>query len=350
VLDAVPNYSATRFDGLVVRSDGWTDGLAASGLRGIHVTAADWVGDDFATAAVGLAEWNRILDEQADRFFAVRCAEDVALIGEDPRLGVVLGLQNAEPIGDEVRRVRALWDLGVRVLQLTYNGANLLADGCTEVRDWGLSALGRRVVAECNRLGVLLDLSHLGHRSSLDIAGASSAPVAVTHANRHALVGNPRNKHDDVLRAVAGSGGVIGVTPWAPMCWRGGGQPGVEDFVAQLVSVIELVGIDAVGIGTDLSALTSAAPGSAAVLERSVASHPEIFAEYVSAVANTIETRYCLGLTSIDTWAGLPSILANAGFDPAQSAQVLGGNWLRLFGRTLPMREATKALATERMS
>lgn len=324
-----------RFDGLIVRSDGWTDALAESGLNAIHVTASDWVGD-YASTRASVVEWGRILERQSDHFYLIRTAEDLAKVGEDPRVGVVLGLQNGEPIEDDIGRLADLWDLGLRVFQLTYNEANLLADGCTEAGDGGLTELGREAVAECNRLGMLVDLSHVGHRSCLDAVEASSVPVAVTHANRRAVVDNPRNKPDDVLLAVAQSGGVIGVTPWSPMCWRGGGHPGFEDFIAQLSAVLELVGIDSVVIGSDLAVVTAAAPPSAAILERSAASHPEIFAAYVAAVDNTIETRYCRGFQSVARWAQLPDDLAALGLSDEERAKVLGGNWLRLFAGVLP--------------
>lgn len=335
--DARANSSPILFDGLIVRGDGWTDGLAASGLRGIHVTAADWVAD-FAQTCRQVIEWNRILAAQADRLFPVRDAADVARIGVDDRLGVILGLQNAAPIESDLSRVELLWRLGIRVLQLTYNDANLVGDGCAEPRDARLTRLGRAVVSECNRLGVLVDLAHVGRRSALEAVELSSAPVAVTHSNRYALVPNPRNKPDEVLRAVAERGGVIGVTPWAPMCWRGGPQPGVAEFIDQLRGMVDLVGVDAVAIGTDLPAVTPKAPPSQAVLDRSVRHHPEILAEYVAAVGNTLETRYCRGLNRIDCWTDLPGHLADAGFDEEQARKLLGGNWLRLFAQVLDQR------------
>ena len=331
-----------RFDGLIVRSDGWTDDLAASGLDALHVTASDWIGGYTSTCA-SIVEWGGILERQADRFYSIRTVEDLAKVGQDPRVGVILGLQNGEPIEDDISRLGDLWDLGIRVFQLTYNAGNALADGCTEGRDGGLTELGRDAVAECNRLGMLVDLSHVGHRSCLEVVDASSAPVAVTHANRRAVVDNPRNKPDDVLLAVAQAGGVIGVTPWSPMCWRGAGHPGFEDFIAQLSSVLELVGIDSVAIGSDLAIVTAAAPPSAAILERSAASHPEIFAAYVAAVDNTIETRYCRGFQSVARWAQLPDDLAELGLSSEERAKVLGGNWLRLLADVLPSAAAEEA-------
>lgn len=333
--ESVPTRGPVLVDGLIVRSDGWTGGLAASGLDAIHVTAADWVGD-FADACAGVARWQAILERDAEHLFGILDAGDLAWVGADDRTGVLLGLQNAAPVGADIERVEVLWRLGVRALQLTYNEANLVGDGCIEERDAGLSRLGRRVVAECNRLGILVDLSHVGRRSALDAVAASEAPVAATHANRRALVDNPRNQTDEVLLAIAAAGGVVGVSPWSPMCWTGGGQPDVSDFVAQLLGMIELVGVDAVAIGTDLPALSAQAPGSGPVLARSAADYPEIFGAYVAAVDNTIETRYCAGLDAIDRWSELPGHLAAAGLDASEAARVLGGNWIRLLGQVLP--------------
>lgn len=327
--------STARFDGLIVRSDGWTQDLADSGLNAIHVTVSDWVGDYTSTRA-SVVDWNSILEDQADRFYPIRTNDDLGRVGTDARVGVIFGLQNGAPIGEDLSRLVDLWELGLRVFQLTYNEANQLADGCTESRDGGLTDLGRAAVEECNRLGILVDLSHVGHRSCLDTIEASALPTAITHANRRALVDNPRNKDDDVLLAVAESGGVIGVTPWSPMCWRGGGAPNFEDFCAQLLSVLELVGVDSVAIGSDLAVVSAAAPESAAILERSAASHPEIFSAYIAAVDNTIQTRYCRGFQSVSRWAQLPNDLAALGLAVDERAKLLGGNWLRLYADVLP--------------
>jgi membrane dipeptidase len=272
--------------------------------------------------------------------FPVGSPEELDRIGNGGRVGVIFGLQNASQLGEQVDRVDALWRLGIRVLQPTYNDANLLGDGCGEPRNAPLSRLGRRVVEACNKRGVLIDLSHVGPNSSLDAAECSTQPVVATHSNRYALVQNPRNKPDSVLRAIAGTGGVVGVSSWGPMCWRGdpNARPTLDDFVAQLVSMLDLLGNDAVAIGTDLPALaTSASAGGRrdgstvqASLDDSLARFPEIFGPFTSAFGNTVETRYCVGFDSLETWRILPNVLSEKGLSDQTIRKVLAENWLRV--------------------
>jgi membrane dipeptidase len=328
-----------RADALVYRCHGWTADLERSGLSLIHLTVGRPHVSWEAVCDQITAAWS-MLSKHRDHMFPVGDPEDLDRIGTPGRVGVIFGLQNASQLGEQVDRVDALWRLGIRVLQPTYNDANLLGDGCAESRNAPLSRLGRRVVEACNKQGIVFDLSHVGPNSSLDAAACSSQPVVATHSNRHSLVQNPRNKLDSVLRAIAGTGGVVGVSPWGPMCWRGDpkARPTIDDFVAQLLGMLDLIGDEAVAIGTDLPALaTSASPGGRrdgstvqASLDDSLARFPEIFGPFTSAFGNNVETRYCVGFDSLETWRILPNVLSEKGLSDLTIRKVLAENWLRV--------------------
>jgi membrane dipeptidase len=326
-------------DALVFRCQGWTPDLAASGLSLIHLTVGrPHVGWDVVCDQI-MNGWE-MLTSNAEHLFPVTDVQDLDAVGETSRVGVIFGLQNGTQMGDQLGRVEVLWRLGIRVLQLTYNDANLLGDGCTEPRDAPLSRLGRKVVAECNRAGMIVDLSHVGANSCRDAIEASKQPVVATHSNRYALAQNPRNKPDDVLKGIAASGGVIGISPFGPMCWRGDTQsrPTVADFVDQIVGMVDLVGADAVAIGTDLPALAEPVglggrrEGAAVQpsLDESLARFPEVFEDYTSNFGNRLETRYCQGFESLEAWRTVPHMLSDAGLPETVIRKVVAENWLRV--------------------
>jgi membrane dipeptidase len=324
------------FDGLIFSGDGWNAALEESDLSALHVTAADFLGD-FEQTRAGIAGWHRILERDAERLFVVRDAEGLARIGVDERLGIVLGLQNAAALGSDLGRIEQLWQLDVRVLQLTYNEANQLADGCIEERDAGLSRLGRDAVRECNRAGLLVDLSHVGRQACLDTVELTEQPVAITHANPAKVTPSPRNKHDDVLRAVASSGGVIGASPYGPICWDGESPPTAATFVRTIHTLLELVGEDAVAVGTDFPAI---APGAGVedILRRSLDLYPEIFGPYVAAYGNGLAERYCRELPTVASWPRIPELLLESGLSEATTAKIVGGNWVRVMGQVWSAR------------
>ncbi len=318
-------------DGLVFKGAGWNDLVASSGLSAIHVTAADFL-TDFDEVCVQITRWREWIRRDEEHLFLVRDVADLDRIGSDGRTGVILGLQNAAQVGTDPHRVDVLWELGIRVLQLTYNEANLLADGCLEARDAGLTRIGRDVIRACNALGMVIDVSHVGHASSLDAAQCSEQPIAVTHANRASVTPNPRNKSDELLTEVAGKGGVIGVSPYGPMCWNGHEAPRADDFLRHIHAMIELVGADAVGIGTDFPAVEPSADVDA-ILQRSLERYPEVFGAYVETLGNGLAQRYCHDLPTLASWTRLPDLLEGSGVTDDSLAGVLGGNWIDFFRR-----------------
>jgi membrane dipeptidase len=316
-------------DGLVVRSDGWTDGLAASGLNAMHVTAGDFL-SDFAQVCTDIGGWHRILRAEADRLFLVDSVDDLDRVGADPRLGVIFGLQNAAPVEQSLDRLDALRALGIRVIQLTYNEGNLVGDGCLEERNSPLTRNGRELVARCNELGILVDLSHVGRASLMDAVEVSTRPVAITHANRSATAPSLRNKDDEALKAVVATGGVVGVTPFGPLIWDGVNTPTPATFVAQIHEMLELLGEDSVAIGTDYPVVKD--PATLGDLTgRTLERFPGFVGAYAARFGNDISSRYVEGLRGIESWATFPELLRDSGLSDEVIAKVCGENWLRLY-------------------
>src|SRR5581483_7048108 len=165
-------------------------------------------------------------------------------------LGVVLQFQGTEPLAYEPALVEAYWRLGVRVVQLAYNRRGPVCDGCEEPVDGGLSRLGRRVVAELNRVGIAVDVSHTGARSALEAIEASTAPVVASHSNAFNVHPSRRNLSDEVIRGIAASGGVIGAVGF-PSFVSAAKEPTLDEYIDHMAYVGELVGVEHVGIGLD---------------------------------------------------------------------------------------------------
>jgi membrane dipeptidase len=324
-------------DGQLVRIAADVDLHARSGLNAVHVTVGDWLGD-FDGLCESLRAWSNRFETEPDLWFPILSADDLPTIGTDERVGVILGMQNGAPIDDRIERLAVVFRLGVRVIQPTYNLATLLADGCLEERNAGLSRLGHSFVRECNRLGIAVDVSHVGDRSAAQIVEVSDAPVLATHVNSRELAPSPRNKNDALLSAIADTGGVVGATTYAPACWRRTTHaPLFDDFARQVEHLLDLLGEDAVAVGSDtFVAGPSEAAAEPAILARTANRYPEILGEFVAKFGNTMDGRQVDGFQSIDAWQTMRDRLQSSlGLDDRVLNKVLGGNWLRVLDRTL---------------
>ncbi len=286
---------------------------------------------DFDEAVRQMVRWHRIAAEHAGRLAIPLGPGDIAAAWSEGRSSLVFGCQGLNFVGDDLWRLEAAWRLGLRLAQLTYNDANMTGDGCLEARNAGLTGFGRRVVGEMGRLGMVLDLSHVGERTSLEATGLAEGPVVFSHANPRAVVETPRNITDEQIRACAGTGGVVGISPWGPLAWRKPveGRPKLADFVACVRYVADLVGPAHVGVGSDLSIGTY----DTGLHEELVQRYPSVFDDYarlVEADANS-PLRYVEGFDSFAGFAGLPAALDEAGFNGGEIAGILGGNFLRAF-------------------
>ena len=256
-----------------------------------------------------------------ERLSLVTTVADVRAAKEQGRLGVVLQFQGTEPLAYEPMLVEAYRRLGVRVVQLAYNRRGPVCDGCEEPVDGGLSRLGRRVIAELNRVGIAVDVSHTGMRSSLDAIECSTAPVIASHSNARGVHPNSRNLPDEVIRAIAASGGVIGANGF-PSFVSSASEPTLDEYIDHMAYIGELVGIEHVAVGLDYW------NGTAADYQEFVDSgtwNPDNYPPP--------PWPYPAGLGDASGLPALTARLLERGFSAAEVTGILGENWLRACAR-----------------
>lgn len=224
--------------------------MRKGGLTAVNATVA--VIENFVQTMDNIAWWYKTLEENADLICQIRTVADIKKAKESDKTGIIFGFQNLSPIEDDLDRLAVFHRLGVRVIQVTYMEANYAGQGCLEKIDAGLTGFGTEAVAEMNRLGILIDLSHVGYRTTMETIEASEKPVAFTHANPKSICDHPRNKPDEAIKAVAKKGGVIGATIF-PAFLPSGNKSTLKDFVDVIDHLVEMVGIDHVGVGTDFT-------------------------------------------------------------------------------------------------
>ena len=225
------------------------DAIAASGITAINVTVS---ADTFEATTRNIALWQGEADRYPTLLSVVRRHDDIARAKKEKTLGLILGFQNTEMLERDLSRVDVYYRLGVRIIQLTYNDRNLVGDGCLEPGDAGLSSYGREVVERMNALGIAVDLSHCGTRTTADGIAHSKRPPLITHSGCREVYRHPRSKEDRELKAMADKGGVVGIY-FMPFIGPGPGGPTVEMLLRQIDHAIKVCGVDHVGIGSDLS-------------------------------------------------------------------------------------------------
>jgi membrane dipeptidase len=206
-------------------------------------------------ALEGLMYWHLITRQYPD-LTIVHEAEDIVQAKKNRKAGLLLASQCGDFIGYKLHRIEAFYRLGLRMLIPAYSLTNHICSGCLDQTDHGLTAFGELVVDEFSRVGLLLDCSHLGHRSSMEIIERSSQPVIFSHSGAKALAENPRNIDDIQIKACAAKGGIIGLSPWGPMVLKRGQttRPTVDDFIQHIDHTVQPLGsTDNIGIGTDMS-------------------------------------------------------------------------------------------------
>ena len=260
-------------------------------------------------------------------------AEDIRRAKREGKAALILASQDGDFIGDRLYRLEAFARLGLRMLIPAYNATNRICDGCLDRTDSGLTRFGELVVAECNRVGILLDCTHVGRRASLEIIEHSTNSVVFSHSNPKAIVDNPRNVDDEQILACAARGGVIGLAPWGPLVLKPGQttRPTLADFVAHVDHVAQLTGSSRhIGIGTDMSL------GTYPDHEQDPWGEPtylDVTGTYGRLI--TADVRSPLrAVAGFDTYAGVldfVDVLARRGYADEDIRNILGENYLRLF-------------------
>lgn len=298
--------------------------MREGGVDGVHVTIA--YHENFRETVLNVEQWNRWFERYPDLIFQGRTGADVRLARETGRTAVFFGFQNPSPIEDDIGLVEICHTLGARFMQLSYNNQSLLATGCYEAEDPGITRMGRQVIKEMNRVGLVVDMSHSAERSTLEAIEISERPIAITHANPGFWHPALRNKSDDVLRALGQSGGMLGFSVY-PHHLKGKSDCTLESFCQMIAQTAELMGVGNIGIGTDLCQ-----------------DQPDSVVEWMRTGRWTKEIDYgegtaaAAGFPPMPTWFGdnrdfgkIEGGLHAVGFDAPEVAAIMGGNWLRFY-------------------
>lgn len=315
-----------RIDGLQYAN--WSEKifrqLREGSVDAVHVTIA--YHENFRETVLNIERWNRWFEQFPELIFQGRWADDVRLARKTGRTAIFFGFQNPSPIEDDIGLVEIVHTLGARFMQLSYNNQSLLATGCYEAEDAGITRMGRKVIKEMNRVGLVVDMSHSADRSTLEAIEISERPLAITHANPYFWAPALRNKKDDVLQLLAESGGMLGFSLY-PHHLREKSDCTLESFCEMVARTAELMGVEQLGIGSDLCQ-----------------DQPDSVVEWMRVGRWTKETDYgegsasAAGFPNMPSWfrdnrdfAAIEAGLRAAGFNLDEVAAIMGGNWLNFF-------------------
>ncbi len=220
-----------------------------AGLDAVHVTIV--YHEDYDEFLARVKEWDKHFEENSDLIFLGKSHEDIERAKLEKKTAIFFGFQNCSPIEDDIGLVEKIYENGCRFMQLTYNNQSLLATGCYEKNDSGVTNFGKEAIKEMNRLGIVIDMSHSGEKSTLDAIKISDKPIAITHANPNFWYKALRNKSDQLLKTLSESGGMLGLSLYSHHL-KNGSDCTLDSFCEMAAKTCELMGVKNVGIGSDL--------------------------------------------------------------------------------------------------
>jgi membrane dipeptidase len=297
------------------------DAVKRSGYTGIQTTLPS---QSFEVAIRALAEWNRRIQENGDKLLGATTAAHIEEAKRAGKMAVVLGFQNATMLEGKVENLDALYELGTRCIQLTYNARNLLGDGCTERTNAGLSDFGVGVVERMNELGIVVDLSHCGRQTSSDGIAISRMPPAFTHTFCEAIYrDHPRAKTDELIRAMSDRGGMTGI---AALGYFVGPSPdaSLDDYLSHVEHAVKVAGIDHVGLATDFEIR-----GIKAWATRETWYEPRL--RNFKPSYRVRWPPWIEGLDEPERFLNVARGLDRRGYKEEDISKILGRNWLRYF-------------------
>jgi len=302
------------------------DLVRGSGINVIKLTLGG-INGDFAHTVADIAQIQQLIEVHPDYFTQVRVASDMLRAKREGKLGIILSFESADMLGGQLSSFEVFRDLGVRVMQLSYNRKSPFAAGVMEPSAGGLTPLGRDAVREMNRLGIAIDLSHANGATTADVLELSAAPPVMTHAGCAAVHQHPRTKTDQQLRALADRGGVVGIFD-LPYLTASPRQPTVDDYLAHLEHALKVAGEDHVGVGSDVGIEPfDTSPGGMAEFAKEL---EERRAAGLSAPEEDRPT-YVVGLNVPRRIEVIADRLLQAGYSAAVTEKVVGGNFVRVF-------------------
>ena len=221
----------------------------SAGLDAVHVTIV--YHEDYDELLAEISKWEKLFSENSDLIFLGRDFKDIEKANLEKKTVIFFGFQNCSPIEDDISLVEKVHDLGCRFMQLTYNNQSLLATGCYEKIDSGVTNFGREVIKEMNKVGIVIDMSHSAEKSTIDAIEISAKPIAITHANPSFWHAAKRNKSNTLLKTLSQSGGMLGLSLY-PHHLKGNTNCTIDSFCEMVARTAEIMDTKNIGIGSDL--------------------------------------------------------------------------------------------------
>jgi len=297
-----------------------------AGLDAVHVTVV--YHEDFDEFNTRVDEWNTYFRDNSDLIFLGKSYKDIEKAKKEKKTAIFFGFQNCSPIEDDIGLVEKVYDLGCRFMQLTYNNQSLLATGCFENVDSGVTNFGKEVIKEMNRLGLVIDMSHSAEKSTIDAINISQKPIAITHANPTFWHAAKRNKSDELLKILSKNDGMLGLSLY-PHHLKNGTNCSLESFCEMVAKTADLMGVEKIGIGSDLCL-----------------NQPDTVVEWMrngtwAKAKNFGEgTKKSSGFPKQPDWfsdargfSNLESGLSKVGFNKNEISGILGDNWFNFYKR-----------------
>ena len=299
----------------------------ASNLTAVHVTIS--YHEQFRDTVANFEQWNAWFEKFPSLIMPAYYAEDVETAKKQNKTAVIFGFQNPAPIEDDIGLVEILHRLGGRFMQLSYNNQSLLATGCYENNDPGITRMGKEVIKEMNRVGMVVDMSHSSERSTFEAIELSQRPIVISHANPSFWHPAKRNKSNDILTKLAENKGLLGFSLY-PHHLNNSSECLIQDFCTMIAKTVELMGIDHVGFGSDLCQ-----------------DQPDSIVEWMRVGKWTKEIDYGEGSASNPgfpdmptwfrdnrDWDNILSGLKDVGFNDQEINKIKGQNWLNFFKKS----------------
>ncbi len=300
------------------------DEMKEGNLTAVHVTIS--YHENFRQTIENIITWNKFIELYSDRIMLGRSAEDVRIAYDTNKTAIIFGFQNCSPIEENIGLIEVLHQLGVRFMQLSYNNQSLLATGCYEINDPGITRFGKQAIKEMNRIGMVIDISHTSENSSFEAIKLSKRPIVISHANPDWWHPSKRNKSDSLIKEVTSSGGMIGFSIY-PHHLKDGSNCTLESFSAMIAKSADRYGVDNLGIGSDIC---QNQPDNVVEWMRNGTWSKEI--DYGEGSKNNSE------FPNQPEWyrktSDFPNILEglkNVGFNNEECSKIMGLNWFKFY-------------------
>lgn len=302
----------------------YLDYYIRGGVTAVCPTIAVHEHANVALARIG--EWHRIARERSD-VIVVRTTADIVRAKKEGAIGIIPHFQNIGPLEGNLDLVDGFAAAGVKVIQIAYNERGLAGDGCEEPSDAGLSRFGRALIERLEAANVVVDCSHTGLRTTKDAIAAATRPIVISHANSLELKQSPRNVDDEILKALANKGGLIGAVAFPPFI-SATVPPTVDEFVAQIKYMVNVAGEDHVGLGLDYYDGNHPFSTDEAAMEIYMR---EMNSGRWSSAYPPPPWKFPQEMATPDMLPGLTEALAKNGVPHTVIEKVLGANWMRVY-------------------